>query len=309
MAVAVGSAFGALGTDTGGSIRVPAALNGVIGLKPTFGSVDTTGVVPMSTSLDTVGCLARTVDDCAALFTVLSGGRVRPEPRRAVPRRIGHIQIDDSAGIDGGIAATLESVLRDMNSPTTRIVDVERPLPGLFAAVGNVIAAADGAAHVDDYLYDRASHFSPGTLTTLVAGKAIPGDARRLADGLRSVAANAVRALFDDTHLDVLALPSFPVSPGAPRDIMDGGGPNAMRLAQDLLMLANVTGLPALTVPCGTSGDGTPIGLQLVGRQHDEDLLFEVARTVADRADWHERLPRRPESEIVMSNEIRKGQP
>ncbi|TNC23783.1 amidase [Amycolatopsis alkalitolerans] len=75
VAVAVGAAFGALGTDTGGSIRVPAALNGVVGLKPTLGSVDTTGVVPMSRSLDTVGCLTRTVDDCATLFTVLAGGR------------------------------------------------------------------------------------------------------------------------------------------------------------------------------------------------------------------------------------------
>jgi aspartyl-tRNA(Asn)/glutamyl-tRNA(Gln) amidotransferase subunit A len=306
VATAVGAAFGAIGTDTGGSIRVPAAINGLAGLKPTLGLVSRHGVVPLSTSMDHAGPMARTVEDCALMLQALAG--FDPLDPGSLDRQVP----DYTAGLEGGakgarlgvdhnyffgngvapdVRAAVETALHQLEGLGAEIVEVSIPELELAAIVGLTILQVEGSVHHLPFLRSQSADYEVGTRLILELGALIPSTQYVLSLKARTVIAAAVRNTFQSEQLTALASPTLPI-PSVRLEQMAvdflGGGEGA-----DLSGLirhgavANVTGLPALTVPCGLSSDEMPVGLQLMGRPFAEASLFQIAWAYEAATNWH----------------------
>lgn len=272
VAVAAGSAVAAIGGDSGGSVRVPAALNGIFGLKPTRGALSAAGSVPMTPALDTVGVMARSISDLALLWRVLSGRNGTADASAGVVR-IGWVESDTA------IDPAVDAILREGIAGAERILDVETvrlPHPGIFRAVGTALVVSDTAHTHERVLRERAELIDSRTRPMLAAGWGVSTSARELAERLLPVAAADIDGLFADGRLDAIALPGFPFVPGPPDDFAGHVDPAILALTHDQQMLANVSGRPALTIPFGRLPDGFPVGLQLVGRPDSEEVLFEL---------------------------------
>jgi aspartyl-tRNA(Asn)/glutamyl-tRNA(Gln) amidotransferase subunit A len=313
VAVATGMAPAALGGDTGGSVRLPAALCGVVGLKVTYGRVSRSGGVPLSWSMDTVGPMARTVGDAAALLHALAG----PDPgdpttlgRPALP---GPVPADGDAGppLNGvrlGLphnhffeamepavsAAVLDAVqvLKDLGASL-----VEVPFPHLDAIRGahRAILFSEAAAAHEHLVRTRAADFSPEVLLLLKAGLFL--DARRYlaAQRARRRIIADVRAIWKG--FDLLVTPTSPIAAtpiGATTVRLAGADRPLVRAYLDHTLPFNLTGQPALSVPCGFTPAGLPVGLQLVGRPFDEALLLRVGAAYEAATAWHTRRPPDP---------------
>ncbi len=299
-ALAAGLAPGALGSDTGGSIRGPAHWSGVTGLKPTYGRVPLRGVVALATSLDHVGPMARSALDCALLLGVIAGADAadpttvaRPVPdyaaalaaplprlRVGVPR--GYFWDALPAPIAGAVAAALDA-LRGLGLETE---DVELPewVPAVEAS--RILIRCEAAAEYRAILAERAADLIPQVRERLEAGAATP--APEYVDALR--AAGRLRAALDRLwrRVDLMALPGRDQT--APR--MDASGRLLEPLsARNYMSPLNLAGVPALTCPCGADPAGLPIGLQLAGRPWDEATLLHVAHAFQQATRWHARRP------------------
>ncbi|RVX40394.1 aspartyl-tRNA(Asn)/glutamyl-tRNA(Gln) amidotransferase subunit A [Nonomuraea polychroma] len=288
-AVAAGLVPLALGTDTGGSVRIPAALCGVAGFKPAYDAIPADGVFPLSRTLDHVGVLAGTAEDCLLASTCLTEptGRKHATPPTGGADRpdvVGPVRVAwlDPAGLFDGDPR----VVRAVRAAAGPLEEVRLP-PGLADALRDtytVIQSCETAAVHADRLAGAPELFDPEVLERLRVAMEVPGWRYiRAMDG-RARLAEAAGALFD--RHDVLALPTVPIiaPPLGVRETEIGGRPAAVRAA--LLALTspwNVLGRPALTVPAGTV-DGLPVGLQLVGRPGHEALIFEAARTLGRHA-------------------------
>ncbi|TMS00537.1 amidase [Nonomuraea basaltis] len=290
-AVAAGLVPLALGTDTGGSVRIPAALCGVAGFKPAYGAIPADGVFPLSRTFDHVGVLAGDAHDCLLAYRCLAGPNGQKEIGPAHPARLGspadlarpagpegtgpvRVAWLDPAGLFAGDPRVVEAVraasgaLEEVRLPE----DVGAALRETYTAVQRCEAAAVHA----DRLAEAPELFDPEVLERLRAAAEVPGWRYVRAMDARAGLAEAVGALFGD-H-DVLALPTVPITaqPLGRRETEIDGAPVAVLAA--LLALTspwNVLGLPALTVPAGTV-NGLPVGLQLVCRPGRELLLFEA---------------------------------
>jgi aspartyl-tRNA(Asn)/glutamyl-tRNA(Gln) amidotransferase subunit A len=302
-AVAARLATGAIGTDTGGSIRMPAAVCGVVGLKPTFGRVSKTGVFPMSYLLDCVGPLTRTVEDAAIMLGVIAGydagdATTVPVPvddyrarlrdgvrglRIGVPRRTLFQPAEASvlAAIDEALAtfARLGASVRDVGVP-------ELPTADML----DLVVTEAKAIHADT-LAHRPEDLGADVLLHLTGPD---GDAIHLASAINSVRdyAAAIRAVLET--VDLLALPTCAI--GAPpigAEVVDVGGVEMQTFFAMSLRTApfNAAGVPAMTQPCGFTPDGLPIGLQLAGRPFDESTLLRAGWAYEQATDWHRRRP------------------
>ncbi len=302
-AVAARLATAAIGTDTGGSIRIPAALCGVVGLKPTFGRVSKAGVFPMSYLLDHVGPLTRSVEDAAIVLEAIAGydpadattvaipvGEPRARLRDGVRGlRVGVPRSRLYAPLDASVAAAIDQALGTLARLGAAIGDVELPeMPAMemFEAI-----LADSKSIHADTLANRAGDLGPD-LQLYLFGPAKDGAWIAGAwEMLRGYAA-AVRGVLDT--VDVLALPTCPVG-ATPigSDVVDVGGVEM----QVFFAMAgrtgpfNAAGVPALSVPCGFTSDGLPIGLQIVGRPFDEATVLRVGWAYEQATDWHARRP------------------
>jgi aspartyl-tRNA(Asn)/glutamyl-tRNA(Gln) amidotransferase subunit A len=302
-AVAARLATAAIGTDTGGSIRIPAALCGVVGLKPTFGRVSTRGVFPMSHLLDHVGPLARTVEDAAIVLGAIAGydaadATTVPMPvddycarlrdgvrglRVGVPRRPLFMPLD------ADVAAAIEDSLRTLARLGATVRDVELPeLP--TSEMFDLIVAEGKAIHADTLAHRKADL---GTDLQLYLS-APTGDAVWMASALETIRGYtaAVRAVLET--VDVLALPTCPTgAPAIGADVVDVGGVEMQTFFAMALRTApfNAAGVPALSVPCGFTPDGLPIGLQIVGRPFDEATVLRAGWAFEQATPWHDRRP------------------
>lgn len=307
--VAACANFGALGTDTGASVRVPAACNGVVGIKTTFGAVSRAAAMPLAQSLDTVGVLARSVEDCALLFGVIAGRDAADPPTVQwpfasgwswTPRedlrgvRIGVAENFGHGECSAEVAAAYAQSLDALRARGAEIVAVDFPDPEVLQRAAMAVLQAEPAALHREWMRTRPGDYSPQVLTRLQAGLALPAyeyiDALRMRSPMLERMQREVFARCDAVHAPVL---TFAVPTRAETDV--GGGPRMPELVAAFgrwTRPINYLGLPALSMPAGSAG-GLPVGFQLIGPRFSEAMLFAIgAAYEAERGftHWHPRI-------------------
>jgi len=312
-AVAAGLVFGALGSDTGGSVRLPAAACGIVGIKPTLGRVSRYGTMPLSHSLDCIGALARNVGDCARLLSVIAGvdSNDGTSSRHAVPdyERDLHEALNAGSlrgvtvgvperyyfdGIDSEVAELLAASQRIIEARGAKIIDVPIGDHGAISDLSNAVLLSEAAGLHQRWLRDRPQDYGAQIRARLLVGLAVPA----------TVYLEAVRArarLLDEllretfSRCDVLHVPVLkqPVPTATETDV--GGGAKMAEVLSQIVANTrpfNYFGLPGLVVPIGFTRNGLPQAMQLVARPFREALLFRVgAAHEAATGGPHERPP------------------
>ena len=309
VAVTVRSAFGAIGTDTGGSIRIPAAINNIVGLKPTYGRISAYGVIPLSWTLDHVGPMTRTVLDNALMLNALAGhdSRDLTSARQDVPdyaagiadgvRGI-RIGIDREfvlyPGVIDDVRAATESVISELADMGAEIIEISLPEFELTPETLFTVMMAEASTYHRETLREKGHLYDPATRATLQMGEMLP--ATHYVTGLRAreLYRSAMKDLFGRERLDALISPTLPLPTAPltdlhkPRVDMDIGETPMISYIHHTFS-ANLGGQPALSAPCGFTRDGLPIGYQLMGRPFDESTLFRIAYAYEQAHDWHTR--------------------
>ncbi len=276
-AVATGMAFMATGTDTGGSIRVPASFCGVVGLKPTYGLIDRSRVQPLGLSLDHVGPLARTVDDVRLALNVMAGASYRkPGPPFPSEVRVGVPQNFYFDTVSPEVKDAVHNAARRAEKLGVRVTPVRVPDIEALNTAGLVILLSEAAAVHQANLHRRGD-FGADVLALLDQGSLISAADYVNAQRQRKVFLAQFRALFQT--IDCLFTPSTPIT--APRigqtEITLAGTQHDTRMLTTRFARGmNVLGFPALSIPCGVSPDGLPIGLQMIARPFEENLLLAL---------------------------------
>jgi aspartyl-tRNA(Asn)/glutamyl-tRNA(Gln) amidotransferase subunit A len=307
-AVAAGMVMMAMGSDTGGSIRIPAAFCGVVGLKPTSGRVSRYGVMPLDFSLDHMGPLARSVRDAAATLNAIAGYDSRDDTSSRQPVK-DYLPLPevDLAGIRIGLPENfffdrldpaVDSAVRAMARLAASLgATVERvPVPDMAAlnAVSRVILLSEAAALMERHLVRRGD-FGSDVLALLDQGRLIPATDYINAQRLRRLMIAEFGKVWK--KVDCLFTPAAPAA--APRigqtTVEFDGVSEDVRLASTRLVRGiNVLGAPALAMPCGFDAAGMPLGLQIVGRPFEEELVLRVGAALEDATDFHRRRPADP---------------
>jgi aspartyl-tRNA(Asn)/glutamyl-tRNA(Gln) amidotransferase subunit A len=285
-AVASGMALGALGTDTGGSVRIPAALCGVVGFKPTFGRVSTRGILPLSWNLDHVGVLAKTVADAALLYSVITGydpqdpNCVLVQPGFQMQKDMADFRVALAVGeyISAADPEILQAVARAAEafaSLGAEIVEVEIPRLEDAARANGTMVIADAAAFHRERLAEHPGWFGADVRERLEKGRAVSSTDYILARRVQSEMKRYFGLFFDP--FDVLLLPTT-ASVAAPIEGLDSAA-YAPRLTRFTAPF-NLTGMPGLSVPCGFSPDGLPIGVQLVAPAWSEQVVLQAGQAL-----------------------------
>src|SRR5438477_2435035 len=323
-AVTADTAFGALGSDTGGSIRQPAALSGVVGFKPTYGRVSRFGVVAFASSLDQIGPLTKTVRDVALIMNAIAGHDPQdttalnePVPDYAAKLgndlrgvRLGLPKEYLIEGIDAQVKAAINAAVKHLNSLGADIADVSLPHPDYATAVYYILATAEASANLarfdgvryghraenpkdllDHYGRTREEGFGPEVKRRIILGTYVLSSGYYDAYYLR---AQKVRELIRQDFakafekVDVLISPTSPVPAFKLGERMDD--PLQMYLADIFTSPANLAGICGISVPCGfaeTDGHRLPVGLQLLGKAFDEGRILQIAHAYEQTTDWH----------------------
>ncbi len=286
-AVAAGLCYGAIGTDTAGSIREPAALCGVVGLKATYGAVSAQGVIPLSSSLDHIGPITRTVADAGILFAAIAENPPKPvENAGTKTLRIGIPRSFFYEDLDSEVAAAVEEALLVLGKLTassreiTLSVDTDRTLQ----------AAESYEVHAES-IARTPGVYQPETLRRLLGGKDFTESEVTERRRQLEIARHEVEDVFSD--VDLLITPTTPIP--APRLADLQANPDNLRPREVLLLRNtrpfNVWGLPAISVPCGFTKAGLPIGLQIAGAHGQEATVLKLAHSYEEATEWHKRQP------------------
>ncbi len=272
-AVAAGICPVALGTDTGGSIRIPASLCGIVGLKPTYGRVSCRGVIPLSWSLDHVGPMASTVEDAGLALSVLCDFEM-PALELGRTARVGVCRELLFGALDAEVRAVVEAAL-------PAVGEVREMEIGHMSATSaqSVILATDAATYHLPWLKERPEDYDPTIRARLETGLASRGVDYVQAMRLRGLFVEAMTDAFKD--IDVLAAPTTPIAAPPFGEVLtpldDGSSQNTAGLLLRNTSPFNFCGFPAISVPCGRTSAGLPVGLQLIARPWDEAMLLRVA--------------------------------
>lgn len=288
-AVAAGLCYGALGSDTGGSIRIPAALCGVAGMKPTFGRVSKRGVFPLSPSLDHVGPLTRTVEDNALLLSVLAG--YDPEDPYCADRPAEDFARDLERGVRGGAVAIpagfyFEHVEEEVEARVreaaevfcglgAKVREVEIPRLDETLAAQRLTLAAEAYAVHEERLEDAPEKFGDDVRERLMDGEPLRAYRYARAQQVKLISIEEFERVLSE--VDVLLVPTVPIAATSvwQREVSIGGYEEPVRSALTRLTgPTNLNGLPSLSVPCGRTAAGLPVGVQLIGRRFDEATLY-----------------------------------
>jgi len=308
-AVAARLTFAALGSDTGGSVRMPAHFCGVTGLKTTVGRISRAGAMPLSQSLDTVGPLARTAEDCAVLLRLMAGADPAdptaisgpiPDYAAAMTESIRGLAIgvpnafyvDD---LDEEVAGALDATIAVLRREGANVVKVELPDQRQLSAASQLVLAVEAAAFHKRWMIERAQDYGPQVLMRLQNGLAIPGVSYLEALRWRGQALAAHVAAV--ANVDAVIAPVSPVPAPTIAESDVGNSPDAEAVIQRLTRFTrpiNYLGLPALSIPCGFTRGGLPVGMQLIGRSFDEATLLRVGAAFQRATDFHERVPKLP---------------
>jgi len=305
-AVAARLTFAALGSDTGGSIRMPAHFCGVTGLKTTVGRISRAGAMPLSQSLDTVGPLARTVEDCALLLGLMAGadasdptavGGAVPDYMAATRESLKGLKVgvptafyvDD---LDADTARILDETMATLKREGAQVVPVELPEQRQLTAACQFVLAVEAAAFHKRWLIERPQDYGAQVLMRLQNGLAMPAVSYLEAMRWRGPALAAHLAATAGVDA-VLA----PVAPAAAPTIAEsdvGNSPDAEAMIQRLTRFTrpvNYLGLPSLAIPAGFTSSGLPVGMQLIGRPFDEATLLRAGAAFQRATDFHARCP------------------
>lgn len=296
-AVSASMAFMAMGTDTGGSIRIPAAFCGTVGLKPTYGRVSRYGVLPLDFSLDHMGPLTRCVHDAALVLQALAGHDPRDHtssplpPGQYSPPPCGHltglrIGIPKNfyfERVEPGIVSAVRQTASVAERLGAKLVSVQVPDIAGLNAIGRIILFAEATAAMEPFLH-RRDEIGPDVLSLLDQGRYVLAADYVQAQRLRRVFQLEYNRIFDSA--DVLLTPTTPNL--APRigetSVLLDGQPEDARLASTRFVRAiNILGLPALALPCGLV-DGLPVSAQLIGKAFDEATLLRIGAAIEDAA-------------------------
>ncbi len=300
VAVATGMAWGALGTDTGGSIRIPASLCGVVGLKPTYGRVSLRGVMPLSWNVDHAGPITKTVKDAALLLQVIAGYDIEDPSSINVPvdhylgylrkningLRLGWIDDDYTNASDADVLKAVRSSINIFKDAGATVKKISVPWLGDAALNNSIITQADGAAFHRERLQEKPEWFGADVRLRLETGARFTSSEYSLARRKQVQLKRRSEHLFET--VDLLLLPTTPIS--AP--VLEGE--NAIERARQLTRFTapfNLTGLPALSIPCGFSADGLPIGLQIIGAHWNEGLILQAGNVYEKATEWHKQSP------------------
>lgn len=309
-AVAAGFAYGALGSETGNSVRRPATFCGVIGLKPTFGRASRRGIFPLAWSLDHAGVFGRTVDDVAVLMTPLCGfdpadpGSRRPPatessaavalaPVRALRgRRVG-VPRALLTGLVPDVARAFTSALDGLRAAGVEVRDVSMPQAERWPAlVSSITMHVEAASLHAAWLRERSGEYGPDVLARLLVGRALGAPEYARAQVIRGAIAEEVSGVLREVDAIVAPgtpAPAPPIEAGAyvSGDVPWGTQPAAFQLQR----LFSLIGLPAISVPAGLSGDGLPVAVQLAGRPWEEGLLLGLGGAIMDSVPAERRAP------------------
>lgn len=292
----------ALGSDTGGSVRIPSAACGVCGLKPTFGRVSRTGILPLSWTLDTAGPMARSAQDLNILLKIMSG--VDPKDpttfgidvydsaeRRDSRMRIALLRSDEIV-CDSTVSVAIEEALSILENDGA-IVD-EVTIPDLHTGFGawKIILHSEAAAYHAKFLSECPDQYSDNVRVQIEAGRCLPVSSYLKAQQHRTILNHNIRTIFEQ-H-DMIAMPTLPVT--APRIgqhmlNIDGRSITSQNAMTSIAWIANSCGLPAVSIPCSYDEKGLPVGLMLVGSAFRESDILSVADRFQKLTEWHKKKP------------------
>lgn len=294
VAVAADMCIASTGSDTGGSIRTPSALCGIVGLKPTYGRVSIHGIIPLAWSLDHAGPMTKCVRDAALMLNAMAGHdpndptSVRekvPNFARFLENNVKKLKIGVEpsfcySGVDEEVEDALKNALKLFEKLGARIVEVNLPSIELTSVVESVIITCEAASYHEENLRNRAGDYGEDVRPLLEAGAGFSAMHYLKAQRLRSIIQKEFAEAFK--KIDVFALPSCAVP--APRIGARTVSIKGMETDTQMALLrftcpSNLTGLPAISIPCGLSKGGLPIGLQLVGKAFDEATVLRAAFT------------------------------
>jgi aspartyl-tRNA(Asn)/glutamyl-tRNA(Gln) amidotransferase subunit A len=324
-AVAARLAPAATGTDTGGSIRQPAALTGICGLKPTYGLVSRYGMIAFASSLDQAGPMARTAEDLGLLLNVMAGHDTRDSTSLERPAedynrdlakplkglRVGLPKEFFAAGMTADVQKTIEAAIAEYRKLGATVVDISLPNMGLSVPVYYVLAPAEASSNLsrfdgvryghraaeytdllDMYKRSRGEGFGAEVKRRILIGTYVLShgyyDAYYIrAQKLRRLIAQDFAAAFK--QCDVIMGPTSPTT--AFKLGEKSSDPVQMYLSDIYTIAVNLAGLPGMSIPCGFDGSGLPVGLQIIGNYFDEARMLNVAHQYQLGTDWHQRAP------------------
>jgi aspartyl-tRNA(Asn)/glutamyl-tRNA(Gln) amidotransferase subunit A len=308
-AVAARLTFAALGSDTGGSIRMPAHFCGVTGLKTTVGRVSRAGAMPLSQSLDTVGPLARTAEDCAVLLGLMAGAdpadptavagvvpdyaAATAEPMKGLTIGVpSAFYVDD---LDVEVASVLDATIATLKREGANVVQVDLPDQRQLSSASQLVLAVEAAAFHKRWMIERPQDYGSQVLMRLQNGLAISGVTYLETLRWRGPALAAHNAA--TAGVDAVIAPVSPVPAPTIVESDVGGGPGAEAVIQRLTRFTrpiNYLGLPSLAIPSGFTRKGLPVGLQLIGRSLGEATLLRIGAAFQRATDFHEKAPQLP---------------
>lgn len=306
-AVAAGECLMALGTDTGGSIRIPSSACGVVGLKPTYGRVSRDGVTSLSWSLDHAGALTRTVSDAALALSVLAGPDSKdPASTRQKPadfttslnRGVEGLTLgvptnyffDD---IDPEVEAATRAAIQLLESNGAVLREIKIPCTAYFMATLFGIIVPEASAYHQEMLRESGDLYTSEVRVLLEAGELVSASQYIKAQRARTVIQHAMRDAFEG--LDAIVAPTLPMTAVRLDEelftLPSGAQTTAMNAYVGHSAAGSLTGLPTLSVPCGFSAAGMPIGMQIMGRPYDEATVLRIGQNYETSTPWTQRRP------------------
>ena len=301
-ALAAALCYGALGSDTGGSIRTPSSHCGIVGIKPTYGRVSRRGVVPLSWSLDHAGPMARCVEDCALLLQAIAGydakdpasaNVVVPDFRAGLRDGIQGLRVgvpragwfDENKGTDPETEAVFDQALKTLLELGATIVEIDGTPFSLARKANQTILVCEAYAYHEKTFQSTPEKFGSSVRRRILEGAFLSAADYITAQRARSVLNDQIRANF--ARVDVFATPSA----ARPPEAFESIDPNEQNLRPNFTNPFNLTGLPAISVPCGFTPGNLPAGLQIVARPFEEATCFRVAYAYEQATEWRKQRP------------------
>ena len=272
-AVSAGLCFGAIGTDTAGSIRLPAACCGIVGFKPTFGAVSTQGIIELSHSYDHVGPMTRTVADACTVFNAISSAAEEHEARRLEDIRVGILRRFFFDDLDPEVAAAMDVGISVLESACA-VRDVEFPVDA-----DRSVQMYESWKYHERWVVSSPEKYDPQSLKRIRRGAEVSEEEYRLRLAELQQTRAEAPALFQNSNVDVVVTPTCPIPPPTFAEVM--ADPQTLR-ARELVMLRNtrpfnVWGTPAISVPCGKTRAGLPLGIQFASAPGSDAMLLRFA--------------------------------